>query len=103
MEETRIKIVDNKLVISIPIKERRSKSKKSLLIATTAGSQPTPVMYKGRMVHVNVNAYISLGKRDVHNEDDGDAWDERKIPINTGIPVGTKYVSRKKKTDDESE
>lgn len=51
-------IKGKELIITIPIKEKVSKSGKNLLIATTGGNAVTTAEYKGRKVTVGMNAYV---------------------------------------------
>jgi hypothetical protein len=52
-----VKIVDGKLVVSFPICEQRSKSGKTMLIATTNGAAKGVCQFKGKPVELNLNAY----------------------------------------------
>ena len=53
-----VKIKDDKLVITLPISPRASKSGKSTVIASSSGNQPTTCEYEGKVVVVGVNAYV---------------------------------------------
>lgn len=51
-------IKGKELIITIPIKEKISKSGKNLLIATTGGNAVTTAEYKNKKVTVGMNAWI---------------------------------------------
>ena len=51
-------IKDGKLVITLPISPRTSKSGKSTVIASTAGNIAAGVEYEGQPVILGVNAYV---------------------------------------------
>jgi len=48
----------NYLVITLPIEPSRSKSGKSIVVASTRGNQPSTAMVNGKQVTIGVNAYI---------------------------------------------
>jgi len=52
-------IKDGKLIISLPISERPSKSGKTLVVASSNGNIQTSLTHKGKPVTIGVNAYIS--------------------------------------------
>lgn len=52
-------IKDGKLIVTIPIQERPSKSGKTTVIASTNGNIPSTVQHKGKVVTIGLNAYIS--------------------------------------------
>jgi len=54
----KVEIKDGKMVITLPISPRASKSGKSTVIASSGGNQPTTAQYEGQAVIVGVNAYV---------------------------------------------
>lgn len=52
-----VRIEGDKLVIELPIREERSKSGKTMLIATTNGAAKGVCQFKGKPVELNLNAY----------------------------------------------
>lgn len=50
------------LIIRLPVEEKESVSKKSLLVATTGGNKQTDIEYKGKKLVVAVNCYIPANK-----------------------------------------
>jgi hypothetical protein len=56
----KVEIKDGHLIISIPVNEPpvRSKSGKSLIVASTNGNQKTGIIVQGKAVVLGVNAYI---------------------------------------------
>jgi hypothetical protein len=54
-----VKIEGDKLIITLPISEHSSKTGKTTVIASTSGNKPTTATYKGKVVVVGANAYIS--------------------------------------------
>jgi hypothetical protein len=48
---------DDQLIISLPVRRRRSNSGKTILVASTNGAKESGVLIDGQMVHINVNAY----------------------------------------------
>lgn len=57
-----------KLTIVMPLqKPARSKSGKTMVIATTRGNQKTDAKYQGNLITIGVNAYYKAG------DDDGDS------------------------------
>ena len=59
----KVEIKDGHLIISIPVNEPpvRSKSGKSLIVASSNGNVKTNVMVQGSPLILGLNAYISLG------------------------------------------
>ena len=59
----KVEIIDDKLVITLPIKNPPlpSKTGKSLVVATTNGNQPTAIQIQGKLLAVGVNAFIKAG------------------------------------------
>lgn len=53
-----VEIKNNKLIITLPISPRTSKSGKSLVIASTGGNLPSTAIYEGQPVIIGVNAYV---------------------------------------------
>ena len=53
-----VNILGDKLVVTIAISERASKSGKTTVIASSGGNIPTTAMHKGKVVIVGLNAYI---------------------------------------------
>jgi len=60
MEGKKMNVVieKDKILTTLPIAPRTSKSGKSLVIASTGGNQTTSVLYDGKEIVVGVNAYI---------------------------------------------
>uniref|UniRef100_A0A6M3MDJ8 Uncharacterized protein n=1 Tax=viral metagenome TaxID=1070528 RepID=A0A6M3MDJ8_9ZZZZ len=54
-----VKIEAGKLIISLPISERPSKSGKTLVVASSNGNIQTSLIHKDKPVTIGVNAYIS--------------------------------------------
>ena len=52
-------IKDGKLIISLPISERPSKSGKTIVICSSNGNIQTSLIHKDKPVTIGVNAYIS--------------------------------------------
>jgi len=53
-----VKIEQGNLIIELPIVPHPSKTGKTIVIATSAGNQPTTCQFQGQVVTVGVNAYI---------------------------------------------
>ena len=53
-----VKIEKDKITITLPISPRTSKSGKSTVIASTAGSLTTSAEYDGKPVTIGVNCYV---------------------------------------------
>jgi len=53
-----VKIEKDKIIITLPISPRTSKSGKSTVIASTAGNITTSAEFDGQPVTVGVNCYI---------------------------------------------
>ena len=53
------KIENGKLIITLPMQERPSKSGKTIIVASTNGNIPSTVQHKGKIVIIGVNAYVS--------------------------------------------
>ena len=51
-------IKEKVLYIEIPIEERESSTKKTILIACSGGFQPTDARYKNKVVSVNITATV---------------------------------------------
>jgi len=54
-----VEIKDGKLVITMPISPRTSKSGKSTVIASSGGNIRTMVEYEGKPIVVGINCYVS--------------------------------------------
>lgn len=48
------------VTIVLPLEERVSKSGKNTLIATTSGGLKTDTTYNGKVVSINVSAYVPV-------------------------------------------
>jgi len=54
----KVELKGNELIITLPVSPRPSKSGKSLVIASSAGNQPTSAVYEGKPIIIGVNAYV---------------------------------------------
>jgi hypothetical protein len=59
-KELKAKIIDDKLVIEIPVNKPlvSSKSGKTLVVASSYGNQKTDALIGGKQIIIGVNAYI---------------------------------------------
>lgn len=59
----KVEISKGRLLISLKLhKPTKSKSGKSLLVASTHGVKPSNVKVRGRVLRINANAFIDLNR-----------------------------------------
>ena len=60
MENLTVNIIDDKLVIELPVNEPlvKSKSGKTLVVASSHGNQRVNAELNGKQININLNAYV---------------------------------------------
>ncbi len=60
MSDLTVNIIDDKLVIEIPVNKpiKPSKKGKTLLVASSGGCQGTEAIVDGKKIYVNLNAFV---------------------------------------------